>query len=160
VGSPGPAGAAGAAGGPGAPGSPGSPGAPGSPGQPGDRGPSDGWFVKNATNDVVNEDSDPPTNVISLTLPAGQFLTSATLYVFNSNTVDVDVSCTMAGSESTLFVTTIRAGWFATMSMNGADGDTGSHPVSVDCQSGDGDGTNTVNVARASLSAVQVATLH
>ena len=170
-GAPGTPGADGSAGAPGAPGTAGAPGPAGSPGpagpagadgapgtagsngQTGPRGPSDGWFTRVATNEVLGDDTAPNT-VVSQSLPAGSFLTSATLYLWNNTGGVADAFCSVDGSD---FVTTMNNGYFTTMSLSGSHTAAAAHTDSVACYASD---LSEVHVARAAMSTIQVAALH
>lgn len=156
AGAPGPSGAPGPAG---SAGSAGSPGAQGAPGATGPRGPSDGWFTRATASPDLSEVS--PIPVVSQSLPAGSYLLTASLYLNNASGTPADVYCTINGSVVSTYATTIPAGYFATVTMSGADTNAANHDVSVDCYSDDGTvGGGVVGVARASLSATQVGTLN
>jgi hypothetical protein len=141
----------------------GPPGRPGPPGPPGSGGGSNGFVtgVRSGTLTIT------PSAVLTLTLPGGSYVLSASVFVSNSNsgTLGAPILCWFSpATEGGLFainLTPFVSGAIptaGTVPMTDAVTLPSAGPVSVICQDNAGAG-GTANVGTAQMTAIQMATV-
>lgn len=151
----GPPGASGKNGTNGTNGTNGAAGQQGATGAPGQRGPSDGFTVQDATV------ATSAVKTTSLTLPAGQYIVTASMPAYNTNASPATISsCTLHSTLDTvhtqsIWQTLVASNAYATLTASVAQNLPSGGTVSMSCPAVTG-----LEYGPSDITAVQVGTLH